>query len=102
MHVLLVGRVQRVTWAASLYTIMHLGLPSALMLAQRCSDSTRTAEQHCMTSPSSTSMHKCLCTAQVTQALLDKFKSNCLAGSHALWTGIGFVPLRPKGSALPV
>ena len=66
MHVLLAGRAQRLTRTASLHTIMHLGLPSALMLAQRCSVSTCTADQHCMNPTSSTSMHKCWWTALVT------------------------------------
>ena len=87
MHVLLVGRVQGVRWAASLYTIMHLELSSAVMLAQRCSDSTRTADQHCMTLTSSTSTHKCLCTALVTQALFDK--GNCAAGWNSAKSDMG-------------
>ena len=89
MHVLLVRRVQRVTWATSLYTIMHLELSSALMLAQRC-----------MTLTSSTSTHKCLCTALVTQALFDK--GNCLACSHAPWAAVALVLLGPKCLTLPV
>ena len=100
MHVLLVGRVQGVGWAASLYTIMHLELPSPLMLAQRCSISTCTADQHCMTLTSSTSTHKCLCIALVTHALFDK--GNCLACSHALWATVALVLLGPKCLTLPV
>ena len=38
MHVLLVGRVQGVRWAASLYKTMHLELPSACNKQKACKE----------------------------------------------------------------